>query len=139
MNTTTYGMHLTLRVSNVERPSALNGSREITDLLKTIVHRIGMRILAGPLVGEEEGDNDHKGWSGVVILYESHAAIHTYPDRREAFIDIFSCLQFDPMLVNETLSDFFGSFDIMEENLFHRGIHWGVDVKNEMREWVQSR
>lgn len=32
-----------------------------------------------------------QGFSGVVILAESHASIHTWPERGEAVVDYFSC------------------------------------------------
>ncbi len=35
------------------------------------------------------------GISGFVIIAESHVSIHTFPDRGHAFVDIFSCKQFD--------------------------------------------
>jgi S-adenosylmethionine decarboxylase len=42
------------------------------------------------------GDNPTEwGVSGFVIIAESHISIHTFPDRNTAFVDIFSCKQFD--------------------------------------------
>jgi S-adenosylmethionine decarboxylase proenzyme len=32
-----------------------------------------------------------RGFSAVVILAESHAAIHTWPEERKALVDYFSC------------------------------------------------
>lgn len=135
----TYGMHLTLRLSDVERHGALDGSKPLADLLTTLVDRIGMRILAGPLVGEEKGVPEKRGWSGVVILYESHAAIHTYPELGEAFLDIFSCRSFDIDTITETLGEFLGGFTVAEQHLFDRGVHWGPNVAQEMSTWLRSR
>ena len=139
LNASTYGMHLTLRIADIEREQALNGSAEVGSLLTTLVDRIGMRVLAGPLVGQENGDADHAGWSGVIILYESHAAIHCYTDRREAFVDIFSCVEFSVDTVIEVLRERLRDFTIVEQNLFHRGVHWGTDVESEMRKWALQR
>jgi S-adenosylmethionine decarboxylase len=135
----TYGLHLTLRLSQIERHGALDGAGPVGDLLTTLVDRIGMRILAGPLVGEEKGVPEKRGWSGVVILYESHAAIHTYPELGEAFMDIFSCKWFDIDVITDTLNEFLGSFTIAEKHLFDRGVHWGPDVAAEMTGWLRSR
>lgn len=139
LDNATYGLHLTLRIARVERPEALDSDEGVGAFLKTLVDRIGMRILAGPLVGREGGDVDHRGCSGVVILYESHAALHTYPDRGEAFLDIFSCKEFRVETVREMLESFVGCFEIVEEKQFQRGIHWGTDINSEMNAWIGTR
>lgn len=133
-----YGMHLTLRLGEIERRQALIGKEQITTLLETLVDRVGMRVLAGPMVAEERGTPAQHGWSGVVILYESHAAIHTYPNQQEAFIDLFSCKDFEPSLVLETLSSFLGSFVVLEQDMHDRGYHWGTDVRDELTTWQGS-
>ena len=139
MATTTYGLHLTLRLSEVERRDLLDDSKSVLDLLVALVHRIGMRILAGPLAGREEGDRDHSGCSGVVILYESHAAIHTYPERGELFLDIFSCRPFEVAEVIELLRSILGYFRIVEQATQQRGIHWSFDIDREMSSWMNTR
>ena len=133
-----YGMHLTLRIGQIERRTALVGTQQVTTLLETLVERVGMRVLAGPMVAEERGIPERHGWSGVVILYESHAAIHTYPNQQEAFIDLFSCKDFEPSLVLDTLRSFLGSFVVLEQDMHDRGYHWGTNVHNELTTWQGS-
>src|SRR4029453_5733758 len=89
-----YGMHLTLRLAGVRRPEALDDPTAISRFLIALVTCLGMRILAGPIVAREEASIEKWGCSGGVILYESHAAIHTYPHRGAAFVDVFSCRDF---------------------------------------------
>lgn len=31
------------------------------------------------------------GWTAVYLLSESHASIHTYPEHRACFVDLFTC------------------------------------------------
>lgn len=132
-------MHLTLRVGGIERREALQGREAVAGLLTTLVDRIGMRVLAGPMVAEESGDEHHSGWSGVIILYESHAAIHTYPELGQVFLDVFSCKTFDLDTVRATLTSFLGDHVILEQDLHDRGIHWGTDVGEEMDSWRTRR
>ena len=139
MTTTTYGLHLTLRLAEVERRDVLDDCKAVADLLVKLVDRIGMRILAGPLAGREDGDAHHSGCSSVIILYESHCAIHTYPEKGELFMDVFSCKQFDVATVAATLSEELGYFRILEQNMFNRGVHWSVDIDREMADWVSRR
>ena len=70
---------------------------------------LGMTKVAPPRVHTYHGRHPEDwGISGFVLIAESHISIHTFPDRRYANIDIFSCREFDasPALedVKEALS-----------------------------------
>jgi S-adenosylmethionine decarboxylase len=132
-------MHLTVRIANIERRGPLNDSDAVSGFLVTLVDRVDMRILAGPMVGIEEGVPEKRGLSSVIILYESHAAIHTYPELGEAFLDLFSCRRFRIETVLETLESYFGSFSIVEQSVVDRGIHWGPNIDREMDSWTKRR
>ncbi len=132
-------MHLTMRLSNIERRGSLNDRDAVSNFLVTLVDRVGMRILAGPMVGIEEGVPEKRGLSSVIILYESHAAIHTYPELGEAFVDLFSCRRFSAETVLDTLHRTFGNFSVVEKSLFDRGIHWSPDIEAEMASWSHRR
>lgn len=58
--------------------------------------------------------NFHKfspyGVSGVVVIAESHVAIHTWPEYNYAAVDIFTCGEtIDPWLIQELLKEDFES------------------------------
>ena len=135
-----YGVHLVLRLVNIERRSALDEAETISNFLKALVARVGMRILAGPLTAAEDGPGDKRGKSGVVILYESHAALHTYPELGEAFLDIFSCKEpITPRPCWKCWKSSLGAYSILEQDQFDRGIHWGADIHAEMETWRSRR
>lgn len=134
-----YGIHLTMRIANVTDRHALDDEGAVSLFLTNLVARLSMRVLAGPLTGREEGLPDHAGCSGVVILYESHAAIHTYPHLGEAFIDVFSCKAFDPAAAEAVIGEHFGSYAVIERSVADRGIHWSSDATRELREWAVRR
>ncbi len=61
--------------------------------------------------------NFHKfspyGVSGVVVIAESHVAIHTWPEYRYAAVDIFTCGDtIDPWMIQEKLKEMFGSVNV---------------------------
>jgi len=134
-----YGKHLILRIKNIERSQHLGDTVLIVKFLETLVRSIGMRILAGPIAEIESGDKLKSGCSGVVLLYESHAAIHTYDIKQEAFLDIFSCKDYDVAQVINVLKETFGSFEIEEQKIIDRGLHWGEDIKKENINWNKKR
>lgn len=61
---------------------------------------IGMHKLAPPYVIKQNKPHD-QGVTGVVILEESHASIHTFAQTGLITIDVYSCKGFDPKAVVE--------------------------------------
>lgn len=77
--------------------------------------------------------NPH-GVSGVVVIAESHAAIHTWPEHGIASVDIFTCgANIDPSAALEYLKQAFGAArrSVMEIN---RGLPEGVAAELSVRE-----
>ncbi len=71
--------------------------------------------------------NFHKfspyGVSGVVVIAESHVAIHTWPEYKYAAVDIFTCGDtIDPWVIQEHLKEYFESKNVssmeMKRGLF---------------------
>jgi S-adenosylmethionine decarboxylase len=59
-----------------------------------------------------------QGVSGVVIISESHLAIHTFPEHGYASIDVFTCGErIDPQAAAKLIAKKLGSKRIYEENL----------------------
>ena len=134
-----YGLHLMMRVSNVRNRAALSDGESINRFLVELVHELGMNVLAGPMVTEEAGEPQKSGHSGVIILYESHAAIHTYSNLGEAFLDVFSCKPYDVTRVEGVMKRYFGEFEVVEQTTLGRGVHWGTNVEREMESWREQR
>lgn len=71
--------------------------------------------------------NFHKfspyGVSGVVVIAESHVAIHTWPEYNYAAVDIFTCGDtIEPWTIQEKLKEYFDSQNVssmeMKRGLF---------------------
>ena len=43
------------------------------------------------ILGEEAHKFEPQGFTGLLLLSESHISIHTYPERGYAAIDVFTC------------------------------------------------
>lgn len=77
----------------------LNGEDQIRDILLEGVRRSGATIVS---------DTFHTfsphGVSGVVVIAESHVAIHTWPEHGYAAVDIFTCGEtIDPWVIQKYL------------------------------------
>ena len=94
--------------------------------LTELPSRLGMQILAAPTVhwAEPNGLKDPGGWSGVVVIAESHISIHTFPGRRFASIDVFTCRNGLPK--SEVQAFFIEKFGVeeMETNFVVRGTRY---------------
>jgi S-adenosylmethionine decarboxylase len=131
----TYGTHLMLRLGGIERAQALDSPAGIHRYLRDLVDGIGMRILDGPYTKTEDVESSRYGHSGIVLLVESHAAIHTYPRLLTLFLDVFSCKSFDVSSVIAITQQRFGTFEVIESAVLDRGHHWPEDAGYALQTW----
>jgi S-adenosylmethionine decarboxylase len=91
-----FGWHLMLDMYNCA-PEILNDRELVLQILQTLPAKLDMRILLDPAVtfAQPNGKRDPGGWSGFVMIQESHISIHTFIKRRFVTIDIYSCREFD--------------------------------------------
>lgn len=99
----------------------------IETFLSRAVNTAGMRALGSPHVynihkelikqGLEPNPSEPEGVSGVVVLSTSHAAIHTWPHRKFAYFDLFSCCNFDQRPVEDLIVQMFGPSDYVAKDL----------------------
>jgi S-adenosylmethionine decarboxylase proenzyme len=58
-------------------------------LMSTLLRAVEMA--GATVVGRAEHTFESGGFTAVVLLSESHASIHTYPEYRACFVDLFTC------------------------------------------------
>src|SRR5215813_12264498 len=81
-----------------------------------------MTKIGGPYMFEYQApDPAYSGISGIVVIAESHIAIHTFPELDYFTMDIFSCKNFDHELAIEYIKS---AFDVseMDRMLVQRGL-----------------
>ncbi len=120
-------MHVT--IDGFGGNAALLGSEErVRNLLDRYPTEIGMTKISEPHVFEYRGDNpDDWGVSGFVLIAESHIAVHTFPEHRQVWVDIFSCKGFDELPAIERIVDAFELQDTRTHKL-ERGLEYPHDV-----------
>lgn len=90
-------------------PQALLKSKGlIIQFLNECPLQIGLNKILGPYITLYKG-TEHKDWgiSGIVVIAESHIAIHTFPEWEYASIDIVSCKSFSKKKALEFIEDKF--------------------------------
>src|SRR5580658_7094067 len=95
--------------------------KNVEEMLRELIALLGMRLLGAPHlyeVGTEiaklgvEPFEDEGGVTGVCVLSTSHCSIHTWPLRSFFVMDVYSCRDFDPALVEQHLATSLGAYDV---------------------------
>jgi S-adenosylmethionine decarboxylase len=70
-----------------------------------------LAILAGATVLTQRWHHfgERFGFTGVIVLAESHISVHTWPEEGFAAIDIFMCGKADPVVLVDPVKNFFSS------------------------------
>ena len=104
----------------------LNNKELVLSCLRDLPEQLGMHKLAEPNIYFAEGNDlkDPGGWTGVVIIAESHISIHTFPERGFLSADVYTCK--NGMDTNFIFEYFKNKFELkeLETNFIKRGTQY---------------
>jgi S-adenosylmethionine decarboxylase len=139
-----FGPHLIVDGSHCDTRKL--GDRILVEqVLNAYPDAIGMTKIGGPYMFEYQApDPAYSGVSGLVVIAESHIALHTFPELDYFTMDIFSCKNFDHEKAIAYIRD---AFDVkeMDRMLVQRGLsfkgpHHGKEgATDELIEAAQAR
>lgn len=101
------GRHVIADICGV-RPDLLRDAERIMGVLRDALQQAGFRKLEEV---SHRFSGGGEGFTGVILLAESHAAVHTYPERGYLALDVFGCGAADPHPVVEALLEDLGAVD----------------------------
>jgi S-adenosylmethionine decarboxylase len=82
----------------------------VKKLLESLVKTMNSKKIFGPVVFKyEHSERDKSGVTGFVVVADSHASVHTWPLKDFAFVDAFSCAEFDENKVRELVKKSLGA------------------------------
>lgn len=85
-------------------PDQLADENVVRVILDQYPEQMGMTKITQPTVIRYTGSKPEDwGVSGYVMIAESHIAMHTFPERRLIWADIFSCKDFEAAPIIEDL------------------------------------
>ncbi len=103
-----FGPHLMIDGYDAD-PQKLADKDLIYRVLDELPEKMEMTKVLPPSVYDYKGQTEEdEGLAGVVIIAESHIAIHTFPKRRFISVDIFSCKDFEIETAVRYLTEAFG-------------------------------
>ena len=103
-------------------PERLADENVVRVILDKYPQDMGMTKITRPQVLRYNGTKP-EDWcvSGFVMIAESHLAIHTFPERRLIWADIFSCKDFDAAPILEDMKQRFALRE-MEVQMLERAL-----------------
>ena len=101
-----FGPHLLLEAYGSPKEK-LSNIGKISEFLDIFPEKLEMTKIMPPYVFKYDGGTVKEDWgiSGVVLIAESHIALHTFPEKEFFTLDIFSCKDFDVRLAVDFISD----------------------------------
>lgn len=101
----------------------LNSKENVESSFNELLELLDMHALTDPIVIEAPDNQikDPGGWSGFVVIAESHIAIHTFPKRKFVSADVYTCrngMELEP--IKEFFKQKFGLAEL-ETNFIQRG------------------
>lgn len=107
----------------------LDSKDTVLRALEELPRKLGMRALAEPAVFFAPGNDakDPGGWSGFVVIQESHISIHTFPKRGFVSADVYTC---KPGLDTDFIKGYFTEiFDLkeIEDHFIKRGTKYPAE------------
>lgn len=120
-----FGEHFTIDGYGGDK-ECLNNESLVRESLAELPGKLGMKKLSSPQVFFASGNDikDPGGWSGFVIIEESHISVHTFPKRGFVSIDVYTCQN---GLNTEFISNYFQEiFKLkdLETNFIKRGTRY---------------
>lgn len=127
-----FGPHLMIDGFHAD-PTRLDDLEFIQVVLGALPDEMGMTKIMSPHATRHGGSApEDAGVTGVVMIAESHIAIHTFPHKRFVSVDVFSCKEFDAA---KAVSHLVRAFDIgrYDTFFFNRGKEFPRDLEAALK------
>jgi S-adenosylmethionine decarboxylase proenzyme len=86
------GLHIIADLYNCPKGDLLHSSAKLRELCVKACKDSGLTVLGDHFIQFDGADGvQHGGATGAVVLAESHLAIHTWPERDGATLDVYVC------------------------------------------------
>jgi S-adenosylmethionine/arginine decarboxylase-like enzyme len=101
------------------KPSTMHASTVVPEFVK------GSRtVLSGGVTSRTSQRMRARGWTGVVVIAESHISVHTFPKRGFVSADVYTCKSgMDTKLIEQFFIDTF-KLKKIETHFLKRGLEY---------------
>ena len=126
--TCNFGEHLTIDGYGGSYEK-LNDKKQVLRCLDDLPKKLGMKKLAKSVICSvpDNQKKDPGGWSGFIVVAESHISVHTFPRRGFVSADVYTCKEgMDCDYITKYFEDLFDLKDV-ETHFLKRGTHYPVE------------
>jgi S-adenosylmethionine/arginine decarboxylase-like enzyme len=113
-----WGYHLILDCSGCQLDTITNKDT-ISNFVATLIERINMTAYGQPQIELMLVGTDNEGYSLLQMITTSNITAHFVNSTQAAYIDVFSCKDFDTSQAIHTVEEFFSPASI-KSNLIYR-------------------
>jgi len=110
------GEHLLLTLKVDEKIIDLEDTKRLKNILLNAIEESGATVLESV-----EHHFEPQGYSVVVLIAESHASIHTWPEANCLMVDYFTCGEINTKLFKEYIIYNLKPIKIIEDRVIMRG------------------
>jgi S-adenosylmethionine/arginine decarboxylase-like enzyme len=101
----TWGKHLILDAAGCS-PKMIGSATVVAGFARDLVKRIDMVPFGSPQV-VMFGSGIKKGYTLVQLIETSNITAHFVEENNSMYLDVFSCKDFDPLVVEEAVKEYF--------------------------------
>ena len=125
----TWGKHLILDAAGCS-PKMIGNPVVVSSFARSLVKRINMVPYGDPQV-VMFGTGNKKGYTLIQLIETSNIAAHFVEENNSMYLDVFSCKDFDPLIVKDAVSEYFDAqrfrtkVMLRQAPLFHKAVPRG--------------
>ncbi len=108
-----WGYHLLLDCAGCN--SNIRDKASIEDFVSVLVYKIGMKTVGEPVIKHLSPTVDNTGYSVMQMIETSNITAHFVESNHSAYIDVFSCKEFDPAIAEQVVIDYFSPANINKQ------------------------
>ena len=105
-----WGYHLLLDCSGCN--SRIRDKESIKQFVSTLITAIDMKRVGNPVLEYLTPTLENSGYSLMQMIETSNITAHFVESNQSAYIDVFSCKQFDPLVAEQIVKDYFSPNNI---------------------------
>lgn len=133
-----FGKHLMLDGYGCDKQKLMD-MMLIYDFLDHYPEEMEMTKIMPPYVFRYSGKSSEEwGFSGFVLIAESHISIHTFPEKGFLSLDVFSCKDFNTNKAVSYVTNLF-SIQSKEINILNRGLEYPKQSERAIKIIRQER
>lgn len=100
-----WGYHLLLDCAGCN--SRIRDKESIKQFVFDLINKIDMKAVGQPVLEHLSPTKENTGYSLMQMIETSNITAHFVESNNTAYIDVFSCKEFDPKVAEQVVVDFF--------------------------------